>query len=162
MIVRLFVLQTGERKDVLATANLPKGVLSPHSEELPAPSNNHKDFLQTRVESNHHILFVNSHTAKQSNRMDGEEATRYLATASDVWEDVVFKTDALYNNQAPPPWVSFMIGGVSYRKMFLFLLLLLLLLQTGFTRNHHHQRPIDMLLTSSTPLLSYGTHPPRF
>jgi hypothetical protein len=45
--------------------------------------------------------------------MDGEEATRYLAKTSDVWEDIIFKTDAVYNNQAPAPWVSFMIGGVS-------------------------------------------------
>jgi hypothetical protein len=46
--------------------------------------------------------------------MDGEEGTRYLKTASEIYDEVIFNTDALFNEPAPEPWVSFMIGGVSH------------------------------------------------
>jgi hypothetical protein len=47
--------------------------------------------------------------------MDGEEATRFLETAQDIYEDIIAfaNPDDLFNNPAPEPWVAFMIGGVS-------------------------------------------------
>ncbi len=34
-------------------------------------------------------------------------------TASDLYDQVSFKTDSLFNEPAPEYWVSFAIGGVS-------------------------------------------------
>ena len=45
--------------------------------------------------------------------MDGEEATRWLVNAGDAWYKINFDTNSIYNNEAPKPWVSFMIGAVS-------------------------------------------------
>jgi hypothetical protein len=56
--------------------------------------------------------------------MDGEGAvewtaemsghsSRWLETASDLYDQVEFKTDVIFNGPAPEYWVSFVIGGVS-------------------------------------------------
>lgn len=42
-----------------------------------------------------------------------EEITRSLETARDVYDRLYFNTDALFNEPAPDPIVSFVIGGVS-------------------------------------------------
>jgi hypothetical protein len=39
---------------------------------------------------------------------------RLLATASELYDQVIFKTDSLFNEPAPEYWVSFVIGGVSW------------------------------------------------
>lgn len=44
---------------------------------------------------------------------DMEASFRYLTErASDVYQDVTFLTDHIYNRPAPPEWVSFLIGGI--------------------------------------------------
>lgn len=41
------------------------------------------------------------------------ENTRHLTrAASDAFDDLDFKTDSLYNRQAPDPWITFLIGGL--------------------------------------------------
>jgi hypothetical protein len=42
------------------------------------------------------------------------EFTRYLETAAEKYDKVVFKTDAIFNEPAPEPYVAFIIGGVSH------------------------------------------------
>ena len=43
----------------------------------------------------------------------GHFAHRWLATASELYDQVVFNTDSIFNEPAPEYWVSFVIGGVS-------------------------------------------------
>jgi hypothetical protein len=43
-----------------------------------------------------------------------ETSSRFLESASELYEQVVFKTDSVFNEPAPEYWVSFLIGGVSY------------------------------------------------
>jgi hypothetical protein len=38
---------------------------------------------------------------------------RLLATASELYDQVTFNTNAFFNEPAPEYWVSFIIGGVS-------------------------------------------------
>ena len=40
---------------------------------------------------------------------------RWLETASELYDQVVFNTDAIFNQPAPEYWVSFIIGGVRIR-----------------------------------------------
>jgi hypothetical protein len=45
--------------------------------------------------------------------MEGGLLLRRLETASDYYDLVVFKTDAVFNEPAPEYWIAFAIGGVS-------------------------------------------------
>lgn len=50
-----------------------------------------------------------------------EQQQRWLlaqTTASELYDQVTFKTDTLFNQPAPEYWVSFIIGGVSFFVMF--------------------------------------------
>ena len=49
--------------------------------------------------------------------MNGEDESRWrwLATASELYNDLTFKEPSdTYNMKAPDPWVAFMLGGVSF------------------------------------------------
>jgi hypothetical protein len=41
-----------------------------------------------------------------------DHASRWLESASDLYDQVVFNTDAVFNKEAPQPWIAFMLGGV--------------------------------------------------
>lgn len=41
---------------------------------------------------------------------------RRLETASEYYDQVVFNTDAIFNEPAPEYWISFAIGGVRETK----------------------------------------------
>ena len=45
--------------------------------------------------------------------MSGGHFARWLETASELYDQVAFKTDSVFNEPAPEYWVSFVIGGVS-------------------------------------------------
>ena len=45
--------------------------------------------------------------------MNGGHVARWLATASELYDQVVFNTNSVFNEPAPEYWVSFVIGGVS-------------------------------------------------
>ena len=63
-----------------------------------------------------------------SNNMIMLLSRRWLETASELYDQVEFKTDALFNQPAPEYWVSFIIGGVF--SLFGFLLWLWRVYQT--------------------------------
>lgn len=44
--------------------------------------------------------------------MDGEEASRFLEAANDLYREIEFSTNSIYNEPAPEAWISFLIGGI--------------------------------------------------
>lgn len=49
--------------------------------------------------------------------MDGEDLflRRWLQTASELYDEITFNApNDVYNYKAPDPWISFMIGAVSF------------------------------------------------
>jgi hypothetical protein len=48
--------------------------------------------------------------------MAHEVATRYMLSASEMYDQLEFNTSDLFNEPAPEPWVAFLIGGVSTCK----------------------------------------------
>jgi hypothetical protein len=59
---------------------------------------------------------------------DGEAGTRFLETAKEIYDQLEFKSDSLFNEPAPEPWVAFLIGGVSSYFLFYYILIILDLL----------------------------------
>jgi hypothetical protein len=44
--------------------------------------------------------------------MDSSVLRQLTAPASEIYETIDFNTDKLYNQPAPEPWISFMIGAI--------------------------------------------------
>jgi hypothetical protein len=44
--------------------------------------------------------------------MDSSFLRQLTAPASEIYDTINFKTDKLYNEPAPEPWIAFMIGGI--------------------------------------------------
>ena len=56
---------------------------------------------------------MDGETAMEWNESVGGHFDRFLETAGELYDQVVFNTNSVFNEPAPEYWVSFIIGGVS-------------------------------------------------
>ena len=45
--------------------------------------------------------------------MTNGETSRYVPSASEIYDQIDFNTQSVFNKPSPAPWVAFLIGAVS-------------------------------------------------